>query len=79
MHAAIVTGVSRGLGEALAVALLARGFAVLGVGRTASVKLKGKHYHHATCDLAHPALIAAKALVSLTNFVIVVRPSPFVS
>ncbi|MEO8306187.1 MAG: SDR family NAD(P)-dependent oxidoreductase [Betaproteobacteria bacterium] len=65
MHAAIVTGVSRGLGEALAVALLARGFAVLGVGRTASVKLKGKHYHHATCDLAHPALIAASVTPGL--------------
>jgi len=59
MHAAIVTGVSRGLGEALAVVLLARGFAVLGVGRTASPKLKGKLYHHAACDLAQPALLAA--------------------
>jgi NAD(P)-dependent dehydrogenase (short-subunit alcohol dehydrogenase family) len=59
MHAAIVTGVSRGLGEALAVVMLARGFAVLGVGRTASPKLKGKLYHHAECDLAQPALLAA--------------------
>ena len=59
MHAAIVTGVSRGLGEALAIVLLARGFAVLGVGRVASPKLKGKHYHHAACDLAQPALLAA--------------------
>ena len=59
MHAAIVTGVSRGLGEALAVAMLARGFAVLGVGRTASPRLKGKLYHHAACDLAQPALLAA--------------------
>jgi NAD(P)-dependent dehydrogenase (short-subunit alcohol dehydrogenase family) len=65
MHAAIVTGVSRGLGEALAVALLARGFAVLGVGRTASVKLKGKLYHHATCDLGHPGLIAASVTPGL--------------
>ncbi len=45
MHAAIVTGVSRGLGEALAVALLARGCTVLGIGRTASVKLRGKRFH----------------------------------
>jgi len=65
MHAAIVTGVSRGLGEALAVAMLARGFAVLGVGRTASVKLKGKLYHHAACDLARPALIAASVTPAL--------------
>ena len=59
MHAAIVTGVSRGLGEALAAAMLARGFAVLGVGRTASAQLKGKLYLHAACDLARPAFIAA--------------------
>ena len=59
MHAAIVTGVSRGLGEALAVALLARGFTVLGVGRTASPRLKGKRFHLAACDLSQPALLAA--------------------
>jgi NAD(P)-dependent dehydrogenase (short-subunit alcohol dehydrogenase family) len=65
MHAAIVTGVSRGLGEALAMAMLARGFAVLGVGRTASAKLAGKHYHHAACDLAQPALMAASVTPAL--------------
>lgn len=65
MHAAIVTGASRGLGEALAAAMLARGFDVLGVGRTASAKLKGKHYHHAACDLARPALIAASVTPAL--------------
>jgi benzil reductase ((S)-benzoin forming) len=59
MHAAIVTGVSRGLGEALAGAMLAQGFAVLGVGRTSSARLKGKLYRHAACDLSQPALIAA--------------------
>ena len=59
MHAAIVTGVSRGLGEALAAAMLARGFTVLGVGRTASPRLKGKRFHFAACDLAQPALLAA--------------------
>ena len=36
VHAVIVTGVSRGLGEALGVALLARGATVLGLGRTSS-------------------------------------------
>jgi hypothetical protein len=65
MRAAIVTGISRGLGEALAAAMLARGFAVLGVGRTASAKLKGKLYHHATCDLARPSLIAASVTPAL--------------
>ena len=65
MQAAIVTGVSRGLGEALAVAMLERGFAVLGVGRSASAKLKGRLYQHATCDLARPAVIAAAVTPAL--------------
>ena len=65
MRAAIVTGVSRGLGEALAAALLGRGFAVLGIGRTASAKLKGKLYLSATCDLARPSLIAASVTPAL--------------
>ena len=43
MKAAIVTGVSRGLGESLAAALLARGFAVAGVGRTSAERLTGEH------------------------------------
>jgi len=65
MRAAIVTGVSRGLGEALAATLLERGFAVLGIGRTASAKLKGKLYQFATCDLARPTLIAAAVTPAL--------------
>jgi len=67
MHAAIVTGVSRGLGEALAAALLARGCTVVGVGRTASAKLRGKRFHHVACDLAHPALIAAAVAPALRD------------
>jgi len=59
MKAAIVTGVSRGLGEALAVAMIERGFTVLGVGRTASPRLTSKHFHLAACDLSQPALLAA--------------------
>jgi benzil reductase ((S)-benzoin forming) len=50
---AIITGVSRGLGEALAVALLARGFAVTGVGRLSSVRLTGEHYRFVRIDLAN--------------------------
>jgi benzil reductase ((S)-benzoin forming) len=65
MRAAIITGVSRGLGEALAAAMLARGFAVLGVGRTESAKLSGKLYQHANCDLAQPTLIAAAVTPAL--------------
>ena len=43
MQAAVVTGVSRGLGEALAIALLAKGFHVIGIGRSSSVALGGSN------------------------------------
>src|SRR5436190_13424622 len=58
MKAAIVTGVSRGLGEALAVALLAEHFVVIGVGRSMSAALSGANYRFVTCDLSQPAAIA---------------------
>ena len=54
MHAAIVTGVSRGLGEALAAALLARGFEVIGVGRTGSARHRSERFRFVACDLARP-------------------------
>jgi benzil reductase ((S)-benzoin forming) len=53
MHAAIVTGVSRGLGRALAAALLGRDFAVLGVGRSSAPELRGS-YEFVRFDLAQP-------------------------
>ena len=52
MKAAIVTGVSRGLGEALARVLLAGGFAVTGIGRASGAALNGAHYRFVACDLA---------------------------
>jgi NAD(P)-dependent dehydrogenase (short-subunit alcohol dehydrogenase family) len=58
MKAAIITGVSRGLGEALAVALLERGFLVLGIGRTDSLRLSSDAYRFVACDLARPVAIA---------------------
>jgi benzil reductase ((S)-benzoin forming) len=57
MKAAIVTGVSRGLGESLAAALLARGFAVIGIGRASAERLGGAQYRFARCDLAQLAAI----------------------
>ena len=51
MHAAIVTGVSRGLGAALAAVLLERGFAVLGIGRASHDRLSGAHYRFERLDL----------------------------
>jgi len=67
MHAAIITGVSRGLGEALATELLARGSMVVGVGRTASARHRGERYRHVACDLAHPAVVAAAVLPALRD------------
>ena len=55
VHAAIVTGVSRGLGAALARELLDRGFGVLGVGRTRNPTLAGDRYQFAHFDLADAA------------------------
>jgi benzil reductase ((S)-benzoin forming) len=64
MKAAIVTGVSRGLGESLAAALLARGFAVTGVGRTSAERLDGEHYRFVHCDLGQvPAIESTLAPV----------------
>jgi NAD(P)-dependent dehydrogenase (short-subunit alcohol dehydrogenase family) len=59
MHAAIITGTSRGLGEALAAELVARGYFVVGVGRSDSARLGGERYRFVECDLARPARIGA--------------------
>ena len=59
MKTAIITGVSRGLGEALAVALLTRGFAVTGIGRLSSTRLTGERYRFVRIDLAELASIEA--------------------
>jgi NAD(P)-dependent dehydrogenase (short-subunit alcohol dehydrogenase family) len=65
VQAAIVTGVSRGLGEALAFELLARGCEVLGIGRVSSMKLRGERYRFAEADLSMPTLIAASVAPAL--------------
>lgn len=50
---AIVTGTSRGLGEAVARALLDRGWSVLGIARGAApASLAHEHYRHERLDLA---------------------------
>jgi benzil reductase ((S)-benzoin forming) len=59
MRAAIVTGVSRGLGEALAHALLERGYYVIGVGRASGTRLTGPNYQFAEFDLAQAARVGA--------------------
>lgn len=52
MKAAIVTGISRGLGESLAATLLERGYAVTGIGRASSARLGGDSYRFLAFDLA---------------------------
>ncbi len=49
---AIVTGVSRGLGEFLAAALLDRGYDVIGIGRSSAARLAGRRYAFVHCDFA---------------------------
>ena len=56
----IVTGVSQGLGEALARELLARGAHVLGIGRRPSPDLAGERYRFVACDLAEVAAIPSR-------------------
>jgi len=56
-HAAIITGISRGLGASLAAALLERGFTVLGIGRAPSQALVGQRFHFVRFDLADGARI----------------------
>ena len=57
MRAAIVTGVSRGLGEAIAVQLLSRDFHVVGVARRDSARLRGDRYRFVALDLAEISAI----------------------
>ena len=59
MRAAIVTGVSRGLGESLAETLLQRGFTVLGAGRANSARLTGDRYRFVRIDLGDTTHIDA--------------------
>lgn len=56
---AIITGVSRGLGAALAEELLERGFTVMGIGRATSPTLGGARYVFARFDLADVARVDA--------------------
>jgi benzil reductase ((S)-benzoin forming) len=67
MNAAIVTGVSRGLGEAIAATLLARGYHVIGVGRGSAARLSGAGYEFVACDLARPTEACATLATSFAS------------
>lgn len=59
---AVVTGASRGIGEALAAALLARNYRVYGISRSDSGKLSGHTgYSAIACDLSDAARTEAMA------------------
>jgi benzil reductase ((S)-benzoin forming) len=51
MHTAIITGVSRGLGEAIAARLLTLQWTVVGVGRKSGARLRGERYRFVEADL----------------------------
>jgi benzil reductase ((S)-benzoin forming) len=59
MHAAIVTGVSRGLGASLAAALLGQGFTVLGIGRTPGPAPADAGFRFVRFDLSDPGRVDA--------------------
>src|SRR5690349_15716897 len=55
----IITGVSQGLGEALALEALAHGASVLGVGRGSSARLANANYRFVACDLGQASMLPA--------------------
>src|SRR5512144_2266593 len=59
MRAAIVTGVSRGLGDALVTDLLAHDWHVVGVARTTPSRPAHAAYRFIRCDLAQTDTIVA--------------------
>ncbi len=67
MLTAIVTGVSRGLGEALGAQLLERGCRVVGIGRRTSARLAGDRYTFVTCDLGDAAALAERAALAFAR------------
>ncbi len=60
-HCAVITGVSKGLGEALAAALLARDYDVTGIGRSAAPRLASPRFRLEVADLADVATLAVVA------------------
>ena len=63
MNAAFVTGVSRGLGEAIAASLVDAGWRVFGIGRSAAPALAVPGFELVRCDLADlPAALSSAGL-----------------
>jgi benzil reductase ((S)-benzoin forming) len=55
----LITGTSRGIGEALAREILQHGHTVLGVARSRSDALESPQYHHVAVDLADTSGVSA--------------------
>lgn len=70
---ACVTGVSRGLGVALAADLLGRGWEVVGIGRSADASLVGPRFRQVVADLARTESLDA---VAASTFDAVAARSP---
>ncbi len=64
-NVAFVTGVSRGLGEALAARLLAAGWSVAGLSRTAPAALAGPRFTWVEADLGDVAMATAAILAAM--------------
>lgn len=70
---ALVTGTSSGIGHAVAVELLKRGWDVAGLARR-DAGINHPAYHHHTCDLADTAALAALAPPLLDTCRVAERP-----
>jgi NAD(P)-dependent dehydrogenase (short-subunit alcohol dehydrogenase family) len=70
---ACVTGVSRGLGAALAAELVARNFEVVGLGRSAHASLAGPRFRLVSTDLADLAQLDA---IAASAFAAIAAQSP---
>jgi len=69
----LITGTSRGIGEALAHRLLGEGQVVLGVARSSAESLQSERYHHLKCDLADASVASqivtkAESLLEAQSF-----------
>jgi len=64
MKTVIITGVSRGLGEALALALLKLDYQLIGLGRTSNQQFAGHgNYRFIECDLSDPGIMDGIAIL----------------
>lgn len=54
----LITGTSKGIGEALAIKILEEGNTVLGISRNRSKTIKSKKYYHLSFDLSETVLIS---------------------